>query len=263
MPRIRTIKPEFPQSESMGRVSREARLCFCLLWTVADDDGRARGSSRLLASLLYPYDGDAFGKIDNWLDELVREKCIVLYEIDGTRYLQICNWLEHQKIDKPSKSKLPPFEKPREVSAKAREASATDLGPGPGPGPVPGPSICTETDEPSAVPKAAEGLKAVMTFPCDGEPRDWALTSALVAEWQESFPSLDVVGECRHALAWVKSKSAHRKTASGMRRFLVGWLGRAQNAGRSSRDPPFAKPASSEVSRSEQLAELFRNGGDA
>lgn len=262
MPRIRTIKPEFPQSESMGRVSREARLCFCLLWTVADDCGRARGSSRLLASLLYPYDEDAFGKLDNWLDELVREKCIVLYEIDGARYLQICNWLEHQKIDKPSKSKLPPFAKDREVSAKAREASATDLGPGPGPVPVPGPFICTETDEPSAVPKVTpEAVTALMTFPCDGEPKEWALTSTLVAEWQESFPSLDVVGECRHALAWIRSKASHRKTAAGMRRFLVGWFGRAQNTGRSSRDPPVL--ANSEASRSEQLAELFRNGGEA
>ena len=59
MARIRTIKPEFPHSESMGRVSREARLCFILLWTIADDAGRLRGNSRMLASLLYPYDDDA------------------------------------------------------------------------------------------------------------------------------------------------------------------------------------------------------------
>jgi hypothetical protein len=47
--RIRTIKPEFPQSESMDRVSREARLLFVLLWTVADDAGRLRTAPRLLA----------------------------------------------------------------------------------------------------------------------------------------------------------------------------------------------------------------------
>ena len=45
MGRIRTIKPEFPQSESMGRVSRDARLTFILLWTMADDAGRLRSCS--------------------------------------------------------------------------------------------------------------------------------------------------------------------------------------------------------------------------
>ena len=56
MPRIRTIKPEFPQSESVGRLSREARLLFLLLFTLVDDAGRSRAASRMLASVLYPYD---------------------------------------------------------------------------------------------------------------------------------------------------------------------------------------------------------------
>jgi hypothetical protein len=72
--RIRTIKPEFPQSESMGNVSRDARLLFVLLWTLCDDSGRTRAASRMLASLLYPYDDDAPGLIDGWLGELEREK---------------------------------------------------------------------------------------------------------------------------------------------------------------------------------------------
>ena len=67
MARIRTIKPEFPQSESMGRVSRDARLCFVMLWTIADDSGRLRGNSRMLASLLFPYDDDAkVGTVALW-----------------------------------------------------------------------------------------------------------------------------------------------------------------------------------------------------
>ena len=105
MARIRTIKPEFPHSESMGRVSRDARLTFIQLWTLADDAGRLRGNSRMLASLLFPYDDDAKGLIDEGLTVLEREKCIVRYVIDGTSYVQILNWLNHQKIDKPSQSK--------------------------------------------------------------------------------------------------------------------------------------------------------------
>lgn len=116
MARIRTIKPEFPQSESMGRVSRDARLTFIELWTLADDEGRLRGNSRMLASLLFPYDDDAPSLIDTWLTELESENCIVRYQVDGQSYLQICKWLEHQKIDRASKSKIPPLSNAREDS---------------------------------------------------------------------------------------------------------------------------------------------------
>ena len=131
MGRIRTIKPEFPHSESVGKLSREARLLFVLLWTLVDDAGRARAASRMLASLLYPYDDDAPALMTGWLAELESNNKIRIYNVDGSHYLEICNWLEHQKIDHPTKSRLP--ECP-ENSAKAREDSrslAPDLGPVP------------------------------------------------------------------------------------------------------------------------------------
>lgn len=109
MARIRSIKPEFPQSESMGRVSRDARLLFVQLWCICDDHGRTRAASRMLASLLFPYDDDAPSLIDGWIGELVREGCVRVYEHDGGHFLEIPNWLKHQKIDKPSKPQFPAF----------------------------------------------------------------------------------------------------------------------------------------------------------
>jgi hypothetical protein len=127
MPRIRTIKPEFPQSESLGGVSRDARLLFILLWTQADDAGRLRGAPRMLASILFPYDDDAKEQIERWLGELAHAKCIRRYEVDGTQYIDIPKWLQHQKIDKPSPSKFPPFEEGSRGFANVREGSGTDL----------------------------------------------------------------------------------------------------------------------------------------
>lgn len=146
MARIRTIKPEFPQSESMGRVSREARLLFVLLWTIADDEGRSRANSRMLASLLYPYDDDAGSLLPGWMDELEREGCVRRYEFQGSAYLEIVKWREHQKIDKPSGSKLPKFEDGTRIVPQSLECSrglattsrSVVVGPGPGPGPGPG-----------------------------------------------------------------------------------------------------------------------------
>ena len=110
MGRIRSIKPEFPHSESMGKVSRDARLLFVLMWTIADDSGRLRGSSRMLASLLFPYDDDAPKHIDKWIDELAREGCIDRYHASAATYIQIRKWLEHQRIDKPTPSRIPAFD---------------------------------------------------------------------------------------------------------------------------------------------------------
>lgn len=134
MARIRTIKPEFVESESIGKLSRDARLLFIQLWTLVDDAGRSRASSRFLASRLYPYDEDAPELIDGWLTELTEGAHIRLYEVDGHRYLDIPKWLEHQKIDHPSKSKIPEFDKSSENLARNSETFAPhtkDLGPGP------------------------------------------------------------------------------------------------------------------------------------
>ena len=123
MGRIRTIKPEFPQSESIGRLSRDARLLFIQIWTLVDDEGRTRGNATMLASLLYPYDTDAVGLIEGWTQELEGEGCIARYRVGKDSYVQVTNWRDHQKIDKPSKSKLPP---PSQGSANPREDSETE-----------------------------------------------------------------------------------------------------------------------------------------
>ena len=126
MARIRTIKPEFPHSESMGRVSREARLLFLMLFTIVDDEGRARAAPRMLASLLFPYDDDANSRIGAWLAELERENCVALYEVDGNAYLRIANWLAHQRIDKPSRSRLPPPPSTNPREASPQEGKGTE-----------------------------------------------------------------------------------------------------------------------------------------
>ena len=107
MGRIRTIKPEFPQSESVGRLSRDARLLFIQLWTLVDDEGRSRAATRMLAGQLYPYDDDAPLLIDGWLAELEREGCALRYTCDGSNYIEIQNWAKHQKVDHKSASRLP------------------------------------------------------------------------------------------------------------------------------------------------------------
>ena len=226
MARIRTIKPEFPQSESMGRVSREARLCFILLWTIADDSGRLRGNSRMLASLLYPYDIDAGKKIDEWLASLELVNCIARYQSEnGDSFLAIINWESHQKIDRPTKSKVP--EPPAEILARIREASTRYLassralvGGSKDQGEDQGPPICTE-------PQGDSMLAGHVFLLANGST--WSPTVGKVAEWKTAFPSMDVESQLRMAGQWLKDNPERRKTDRGMTRFIFTWLEKSQN----------------------------------
>lgn len=83
----------------------------------------------MLASLLFPYDEDAPALMPAWLQELQDEGCIEVYKVEGTTYIQISKWLSHQKIDKPSQSKIPEFEECYRILANPRESSPLDQGP--------------------------------------------------------------------------------------------------------------------------------------
>lgn len=111
--RIRTIKPEFWTSESIGRLSRDARLLFIALWSFADDSGKGRGAFATLSGALFPFDRDAMERMPSWFDELEREGMAKRYVAsDGNTYYMIPKWLKHQKIEKPSQSRIPDFTEP-------------------------------------------------------------------------------------------------------------------------------------------------------
>jgi hypothetical protein len=75
-----------------------------------------------------------------------------------------------------------------------------------------------------------------LTFPTDGKTKAWALTAAKVSELRAAFPALDVMAECRKALAWLQSNPERRKTDRGMPRFLFNWMSRSQNSRPSQRN---------------------------
>lgn len=239
MARIRTIKPEFPQSESMGRVSRDARLLFIQLWTLCDDEGRSRGDARLLKGLLYPYDEVRFSEIDGWLDELEREGCLTRYEAEGSRYLAIRNWLNHQKIDRPTPSKLPPpredYETTREDSRESADFSSLDLdldldreGKGSGPGP----------SASRASSRAARGCRVPDPFEVTPEMRAWAATET---------PSLDLESATREFCDYWRA-------VPGQRGVKLDWVATWRNRMRevASRQKPQRVNGAARVTRYEQ-----------
>ena len=72
----------------------------------------------------------------------------------------------------------------------------------------------------------SDSTPVVLVFPTVGKGlKTWELHESDVSHWRELFPNLDVVAECRSALAWVEANRP--KTAKGMPAFLVNWFNRA------------------------------------
>ena len=119
--RIRTIRPEFYESETIGALSWDARLVFISLWSYAEDNGVNRDNARLIRGTCFAYDADvSVERIEAALDELESAGCIRRYTQNGKRLLWIPNFHRYQKIDRPS---LTHFTPPEDGSTDTREYS--------------------------------------------------------------------------------------------------------------------------------------------
>lgn len=109
MARIRTIKPEFWSDFQLAqKLSRDQRLFYIGLWNEADDEGRFQAHPIRLKGAIFPYDDDLHGVlIEDSLRALAGAGKLVLYEVDGEPYGQLLHFLEHQKINRPTPSRIP------------------------------------------------------------------------------------------------------------------------------------------------------------
>ena len=109
MARIRTIKPEAFTSETLSQLDYFTRWTFAGLWTYFDDHGYGRADARLIRAALFPLDDDAtVGKVSKAVTALEEAECLCRFEVDGREYLHAPKWSDHQKVNRPTKSKIPP-----------------------------------------------------------------------------------------------------------------------------------------------------------
>jgi hypothetical protein len=194
--RIRTVKPEFFESDTLAKVSRDSRLTFIGLFTLADDLGRLRYLPKKLAGELFPLDDDVtYVEIEKWIDELEAIDCVRVYEVKGKTYIHLPEWEKHQRIDHPSVSRIP--EPLANLSRKSREDVAPgsrnldlgsrnlDLGSA---RPEAAPQTPTPEPEPNPAPKVAAKpkTKRKTQFPDDfvftEDMRDWPTSQRAVQQ---------------------------------------------------------------------------------
>ncbi|MFE4664587.1 hypothetical protein ACFRI7_32230 [Streptomyces sp. NPDC056716] len=187
MARIRTIKPEAFESEDLASVSVTAMLTFVGLLTQADDEGRHRDHPAIIAGRLWalrPEHTPAHVARD--LDELANAGLLCRYTgCDGRTYLHIVTWERHQKINRPSESRLP-----RCAGHHARRncgrctrgpcptASTTGVGPAPAQAPHAGAAAPAADSDRPAGPEDSPGGRIPPPPPQsgDGLPQDGEVT---------------------------------------------------------------------------------------
>lgn len=108
MARIRTYKPSFFKSEDVAVLPFRTRLTWLGLWCYCDDAGRGKDNVKLIKADVWPLDDVSLKDIEDDLQMLAAHGRIVRYEAEGQRYLEVVNFDQHQRINRPTPSKIPP-----------------------------------------------------------------------------------------------------------------------------------------------------------
>jgi len=244
MARIRTIKPEFWQNEALANVSLHAKLLAIALLNHADDGGYFLGNAALVRAACFPFDDNSKSVLGS-LQELSRIGYIEIRQCDGKPIGRVNKFSEHQRIDKPQKSKLAcvfvqfPNENgnskniPRTFQEHSKNDQRLEQGTGnreQGNGTGNGTVISSEP--------AVANSKLVLNpedckfpvFPTSGNPRTWEATETMLTEWQAAYPAVDIADHHRRAHAWIMANIGNRKTAGGMAKFLNAWFAKQQDS---------------------------------
>lgn len=108
MARKRMISPEIWESQNFSQLSDLAKIVFISLFSHADDEGRGRADPTFIKNVTFPYDENRrVADIKSALSEIARCMSVQFYSVNGIDCYFMTSWERWQKVEKPSKSKLP------------------------------------------------------------------------------------------------------------------------------------------------------------
>jgi len=258
MARIRSIHPGIWTDEAFMSLSAYARLLYIGLWAEAYDDGVFEWKPLTLKARLFPVDSV---NVPELLVELYNAGLIERAEQHPKQPGLIRNFQKFQRPKKPNSSGMLE-ERWRDYvgasSAPVPNQSGTGTENPPQMEDGGGSKEDVGSDEPTSPepgkPAPVVSPPIVIELPCvSGEP--YPVTEADVAEWGEAFPAVDVRQQLAAMRQWLVANPTRRKTRRGMRKFVVSWLDRRQNAGGThaprQTDPPPSKPTIANIWTSE------------
>lgn len=226
----RILRP-WQDSFRINQLSDQAELFFVRLIMTVDDFGRFHAHPALLRANLFPLRIERIPEksVEKWRDECAAAGLFYLFEYKGQKFLEINKFNQRTRQQSsrfPSVTDADRHDDRQDVSHNGSHSAHGDGG-----GDERGDGDEVSVQSSGKADSGQKSEKVAMEFPCKGKPDRWPLPEKKITEWQESFPGVDVKGECRKARQWLKDNPTRGKTAKGMTRFLYGWLERCQNKG--------------------------------
>lgn len=106
MARIRSIKPEFWTDEDLAMLDPKTQLLAIGLLNHSDDEGYFKAHPLIIKAAVFPFTEDSVS-IHDMLKQLEKVGYLELFEgVDTKAYGRVCNFLEHQRINRPTPSKI-------------------------------------------------------------------------------------------------------------------------------------------------------------
>lgn len=165
--RIRSIKPELLEDGKTARLGHLEWRLFVSMIVIADDHGNLRGDPDYVRSTALWASRESAATVAKALETLARLSLVVPYRAREQDYLHISGWEKHQKVDHPSKPRMPTLadaersplllvsggsRDPRETLGQLLETLAPDLRP---PTSDPDPDVPLRFDPAAAIAQAA------------------------------------------------------------------------------------------------------------
>lgn len=159
--------------------------------------------------------------IEAMAKELLSSGLIEVYEVGGKVYAEIPSFKNHQVINnREAESQIPPRvkEASRRVQGEGKEGRE-------------GKGKDSAEPQSDSTPE-----NSVIQIPLVDQT-DFGITEKHIAEWSESFPAVDVMQQLRSMRQWCLANPTRRKTKRGVSAFIVSWLTKEQDKGRTCTKP--------------------------
>ena len=255
MPRIRTVKPQLAKHELLFDAEIETglplRFAWAMLFTVCDREGRFHWRPRELKTDILPYDELDFSRV---LDAWLTRGLLVKYRVGDEWYGHIPTWRRHQVINnRESASQLPDPSDYDEIyqqdidtcGTRGARVLSTHKGKGregkgkegekerKGKEGIAATAAGAESENP---PPAPSPVFIRMPLAKNGDEAE--VTETMIDDWVEAYPGVDIRQQLRNMRQWCINNPSQCKTSRGIGRFIVAWLAKEQNRGRSGGAPP-------------------------
>ncbi len=224
MARIRTVKPDFWTDEDLATVCETARLVAIGLLNLADDEGYFNANPRLIECSLFPLTEPSVS-IHECLKQLVDIGYIRLNEhSNGKTFGFITNFLKHQKVNRPTPSKIKDLFLCCEASLNThgsltvgKERKGKEQG-----------KEITASAAAENSPVVSSRVSSSIGLPLQGDGC-FAVKPEQIARLYELYPDLDCEQELRNMIGWFDCDPARLKPRTAIQSFINSWMANRQS----------------------------------